>query len=147
MSASEKASSCAAVRPLGEHHGLCALTLNAMGGIAENQTLQPEPLGDFYGLIHHGTAVRVNQYSSHTQRRFRSLFLWDIVVLLLPVYPKRRGLASNHPWRSGKWNPNTEGGYRNLIYNHIIPGIGRAELTELPHVFQNPKTGEAYVNR
>lgn len=33
--------------------------------------------------------------------------------------------------RVGKWNPNTEGGYRNLIYNHIIPGIGRAEASTL----------------
>ncbi len=33
--------------------------------------------------------------------------------------------------RIGQWSPNTEGGYRNLIYNHIIPGIGRAELTGL----------------
>lgn len=33
--------------------------------------------------------------------------------------------------RVGKWNPNTEGGYRNLIYKHIIPGIGRAKLTDL----------------
>ncbi len=33
--------------------------------------------------------------------------------------------------RVGKWSPNTEGGYRNLIYNHIIPGVGRAELTGL----------------
>lgn len=23
-----------------------------------------------------------------------------------------------------KWNGNTEGGYRNLIYSHILPGIG-----------------------
>lgn len=33
--------------------------------------------------------------------------------------------------RVGKWNTNTESGYRNLIYNHIIPGVGRARLTEL----------------
>lgn len=33
--------------------------------------------------------------------------------------------------RTGKWNPNTKGGYQNLIYNHIIPGIGRARLTRL----------------
>ena len=33
--------------------------------------------------------------------------------------------------RVGKWNPNTEGGYRNLIYNHIIPGVGRAVMTDL----------------
>lgn len=33
--------------------------------------------------------------------------------------------------RVDKWNPNTEGGYRNLIYNHIIPGVGRAQLTGL----------------
>ncbi len=33
--------------------------------------------------------------------------------------------------RVGKWSPNTEGGYRNLIYNHIIPGVGRARLTDL----------------
>ena len=30
-----------------------------------------------------------------------------------------------------KWNGNTEGGYRNLIYSHIIPGIGGIELTAL----------------
>ena len=29
------------------------------------------------------------------------------------------------------WNPNTENGYRNLIYKHIIPGIGKAKLTDL----------------
>lgn len=33
--------------------------------------------------------------------------------------------------RVGKWNPNTEGGYRNLIHNHIIPGVGRAVMTDL----------------
>ncbi|WP_312159692.1 integrase [Oscillibacter sp.] len=33
--------------------------------------------------------------------------------------------------RVGKWGPNTEGGYRNLIYNHIIPGVGRAGLVDL----------------
>ena len=31
----------------------------------------------------------------------------------------------------GKWNGNTEGGYRNLIYRHIIPNIGNLTLTEL----------------
>ncbi len=30
-----------------------------------------------------------------------------------------------------KWNPNTEGGYRNLIYNRIIPGLGDVRLDEL----------------
>lgn len=30
-----------------------------------------------------------------------------------------------------KWNGNTEGGYRNLIYSHIRPGIGSIELTDL----------------
>ena len=33
--------------------------------------------------------------------------------------------------RVGKWSPNTESGYRNLIYNHIIPGVERAGLTDL----------------
>lgn len=33
--------------------------------------------------------------------------------------------------RVDKWSPNTEGGYRNLIYNHIIPGIGRARMPDL----------------
>ncbi|WP_306569160.1 integrase [Faecalispora jeddahensis] len=33
--------------------------------------------------------------------------------------------------RVGKWNPNTEGGYRNLICNHIIPGVGRAVVSTL----------------
>ncbi len=33
--------------------------------------------------------------------------------------------------RVGQWSPNTEGGYRNLIYSHIVPGIGRAGLTDL----------------
>ncbi len=33
--------------------------------------------------------------------------------------------------RIGTWSPHTENGYRNLIYNHIIPGIGRMELTDL----------------
>lgn len=31
----------------------------------------------------------------------------------------------------GKLAPNTEGGYRNLIYNHIIPKLGDAALTDL----------------
>ena len=30
-----------------------------------------------------------------------------------------------------KWNPRTEGGYRNLIQHHIIPGIGSIQLTAL----------------
>ena len=30
-----------------------------------------------------------------------------------------------------KWNGNTEGGYRNLIYSRIIPGVGGIELTAL----------------
>ena len=30
-----------------------------------------------------------------------------------------------------KWDGNTEGGYRNLIYIHIIPCIGSVELTGL----------------
>ena len=31
----------------------------------------------------------------------------------------------------GKWNGNTEGGYRNLINRHIIPAIGNIKLTDL----------------
>ncbi len=30
-----------------------------------------------------------------------------------------------------KWNGNTEGGYRNLIYSHILPGIGGVVLPDL----------------
>lgn len=30
-----------------------------------------------------------------------------------------------------KWNGNTEGGYRNLIYSYIIPSIGNMELSDL----------------
>ena len=30
-----------------------------------------------------------------------------------------------------KWNPRTEGGYRNLIEHHIVSGIGSVKLTEL----------------
>ena len=30
-----------------------------------------------------------------------------------------------------KWNGNTEGGYRNLIYSHILPGIGNMVLSDL----------------
>ena len=30
-----------------------------------------------------------------------------------------------------KWNGNTEGGYRNLIYSHIIPSIGSVVLSDL----------------
>lgn len=30
-----------------------------------------------------------------------------------------------------KWNSNTEGGYRNLIYSHIIPRIGSVALSDL----------------
>ena len=32
----------------------------------------------------------------------------------------------NHP----KWNGNTEGGYRNLIYGHILPNIGNVASTK-----------------
>lgn len=36
--------------------------------------------------------------------------------------------------RIGKWSLNTEGGYRNLIFRHIVPGIGEIKLVELkPH--------------
>ena len=31
----------------------------------------------------------------------------------------------------GKLAPNTEGGYRNLIFNHIIPRLGGVALTDL----------------
>lgn len=30
-----------------------------------------------------------------------------------------------------KWDANTEGGYRNLIYSHILPSIGSMELSDL----------------
>ena len=30
-----------------------------------------------------------------------------------------------------KWNPNTKGGYHNLIEHHILPAIGKVSLTEL----------------
>ena len=30
-----------------------------------------------------------------------------------------------------KWNSNTEGGYRNLIYSHILPSIGSVALSDL----------------
>ena len=30
-----------------------------------------------------------------------------------------------------KWNGNTEGGYRNLIYSHILPSIGSMEFSDL----------------
>ena len=30
-----------------------------------------------------------------------------------------------------KWNSNTEGGYHNLIYSHILSGIGSIELSDL----------------
>ena len=30
-----------------------------------------------------------------------------------------------------KWNPRTEGGYRNLIEHHITPGIGEVGLSQL----------------
>ena len=33
--------------------------------------------------------------------------------------------------RVGQWNSNTEGGYGNLIYRHIIPDIGKMKLSEL----------------
>jgi len=33
--------------------------------------------------------------------------------------------------RIGKWSPNTESGYRNLIYNHIIPSVGNVVLADL----------------
>lgn len=33
--------------------------------------------------------------------------------------------------RVGRWNPNTEGGYRNLIYNHILPSVGRTKMPDL----------------
>ena len=31
----------------------------------------------------------------------------------------------------GRWNGSTVGGYRNLIYRHILPGIGGIPLAEL----------------
>ncbi len=31
----------------------------------------------------------------------------------------------------GKWNGNTKGGYRNLIYHHILPAIGSIVLPNL----------------
>ena len=31
----------------------------------------------------------------------------------------------------GKLAPNTEGGYRNLIFNHIVPKLGGVVLTDL----------------
>ena len=31
----------------------------------------------------------------------------------------------------GRWNGSTVGGYRNLIYRHILPGIGDVPLAEL----------------
>ncbi len=31
----------------------------------------------------------------------------------------------------GKWNGNTEGGYRNLIYRHILPAVGNIKLSNL----------------
>ena len=33
--------------------------------------------------------------------------------------------------RIGQWTASTEGGYRNLIYRHIIPDIGKMKLSEL----------------
>ena len=33
--------------------------------------------------------------------------------------------------RIGQWTASTEGGYRNLIYRHIIPDIGKIKLSEL----------------
>ena len=30
-----------------------------------------------------------------------------------------------------KWNGTTEGGYRNLIYGHILPNIGNVALSDL----------------
>ena len=35
------------------------------------------------------------------------------------------------PSNRHKWNGNTEGGYRNLIYSHIIPSIGSVALSDL----------------
>ena len=35
--------------------------------------------------------------------------------------------SDNH----GKWNGNTEGGYRNLIYRHILPTVGNIKLSDL----------------
>lgn len=31
----------------------------------------------------------------------------------------------------GRWSGSTVGGYRNLIYRHILPGIGDIRLAEL----------------
>ncbi len=36
-----------------------------------------------------------------------------------------------------KWNGNTEGGYRNLIYSHILPGVGSVELTAMTEQMVN----------
>ena len=48
-----------------------------------------------------------------------------------------------------KWNGNTEGGYRNLIYSHILPGIGSIELTDLTEQtvtdFYDPEVSGAFI--
>lgn len=43
------------------------------------------------------------------------------------------GQWCNHWFQTNrsKWNGNTEGGYRTLIYSHILPGVGGIELTGL----------------
>ena len=38
----------------------------------------------------------------------------------------------------GRWSSSTVGGYRNLIYRHILPGIGSIPLAELS---ENTVTG------
>ena len=37
----------------------------------------------------------------------------------------------------GRWNPRTEGGYRNLIERHIVPGVGKVKLEALKPVHIN----------
>ena len=50
---------------------------------------------------------------------------------------KETNLTVGRWWRplvlreSGRWSGSTVGGYRNLIYRHILPGIGGIPLAEL----------------
>ena len=46
-----------------------------------------------------------------------------------------------------KWNGNTEGGYRNLIYSHILPGIGSVALSDLPLRYNYDKPEKPRISR
>ena len=46
-----------------------------------------------------------------------------------------------------KWNGNTEGGYRNLIYDHIIPSIGSVALSDRSRYMVNSHSKNKFLTQ